>query len=130
MTTSEPARGEVVLVRFVFSDEQGAKRRPVVVLSTSAYHSGRQEVIVAALTSNVERLLPGDCLLQEWQAAGLPKPSVVTGVLRTIKRSMIEAPLGRLRRKDLTATETALRASLGLPVAPIAGVGARGRRGA
>lgn len=113
-STTTFERGDVVLVRFVFADEQGAKRRPVLVLSTSTYHLGRQEIIVAALTSNVERLLPGDRAVREWRAAGLPKPSVVTGILRTIKASMIETSLGHLRPKDLKDVDAALRETLGL----------------
>ena len=37
-------QGNVVLVRFVYTDEAGAKRRPAVILSTGDYHRGRQEV--------------------------------------------------------------------------------------
>jgi mRNA interferase MazF len=48
-------RGDVVLVEFVFSDESGAKLRPALVVSTTAYHQVRQEVIVAAITSHVIR---------------------------------------------------------------------------
>lgn len=98
----------------MFADEQGAKRRPVLVLSTDAYHAGRQEVVVAALTSNVERRLPGDHVLAHWEAAGLPLPSVVTGILRTIKAAMIERTLGRIATADFRAVERSLRAVLGL----------------
>jgi mRNA-degrading endonuclease toxin of MazEF toxin-antitoxin module len=103
-----------VLVRFVFADELGAKRRPVLVLSGDAYHAGRQEVVVAAVTSNVGRLLPGDHLLRDWRQAGLPLPSVVTGILRTIKAPMVERALGRVAAADLRAVERALRAALDL----------------
>jgi mRNA interferase MazF len=113
-STTTYERGEIVLVRFVFADEQGAKRRPVVVLSTAPYQSGRQEVVVAALTSNVDRLLPGDRRVREWEAAGLPRPSVVTGILRTIKRPMIESRLGKLRPRDAREVDGALREVLGL----------------
>lgn len=80
MTTSTTtcSRGDVALVRFVFAHEQGTKRRPVVVLSSDPYHAGRDEAIVAAITSQVGRLLPGDHLIGDWQAAGLPRPSVAT----------------------------------------------------
>lgn len=60
-STTSYKQGDVVLVDFVFSDESGIKKRPAVVLSTDSYHRGRQEVIIAAVTSNVERLLSGDC---------------------------------------------------------------------
>lgn len=112
MTSSE--RGAIVLVRFVFADETGAKRRPALVLSTERYHADRREVLVAAITSNVGRLLVGDHLIEGWLEAGLPLPSVVTGILRTVKRDMIDGRLGMLGDADLTAVERNLRASLGL----------------
>lgn len=99
-------------MRFVFADEQGAKRRPVLVLSSEEYRAGRQEIVVAAITSNVTRLLPGDLELDEWQRAGLPKPSVVTGILRTIKGGMIERTMGRIGARDLRAYEDRLRQML------------------
>lgn len=37
------SRGDVVLVGFVFSDESGRKLRPALVVSSLAYHRGRQE---------------------------------------------------------------------------------------
>ena len=107
-------RGAIVLVRFVFADEKGAKRRPALILSTDEYHAGRREVLMAAITSNVERLLVGDHRIAEWREAGLPSPSVVTGILRTIKRDMIEKTFGVLRAADLLAVERNTRASLGL----------------
>ena len=58
MTTCK--RGDIVLVRFVFADEKGAKQRPGLIVSSDRYHGGRQEAILAAMTSNVRRLLFGD----------------------------------------------------------------------
>lgn len=107
-------RGDVVLVLFTFADEQGAKRRPALVLSTDAYHQGRQEVVLAAITSNVTRLLPGDYLLHEWRAAGLLLPSVVTGIIRTAKRDRLARRLGTMAESDLRAVEAELRLVLGL----------------
>lgn len=101
------------MVRFVFADERGSKRRPVVVLSAPAYHAARTELIVAALTSNVTRLLPGDYLIARWQEAGLPKPTVATAILRTIKSPMVERSLGVLDRRDLRAFSEGLRPLLG-----------------
>ncbi len=62
-------RGELVLVRFVFADERGAKRRPALVVSSASYNRGRGELIIAAVTSNVSRSLPGSYILQEWAQA-------------------------------------------------------------
>ena len=52
-------QGDVVLLAFAFTDESGGKRRPAVIVSTSNYHRNRQEAIIAAITSNVDRLLLG-----------------------------------------------------------------------
>jgi mRNA-degrading endonuclease toxin of MazEF toxin-antitoxin module len=113
-STTRCERGDVALVRFVFADEHGAKRRPVLVLTGQEYHAGRDEVIVAALTSNISRLLPGDHLIEEWRKSGLPQPSVATGVIRTIKRTMIERSIGKLAARDLRAFRALLRSTLGL----------------
>jgi mRNA interferase MazF len=108
------SRGDVVLVGFVFSDESGRKLRPALVLSSPAYHRGRQEVIVAAITSNVGRRLFGDHRIADWKGAGLLFPSSVTGILRTIQRTMIDRRLGAMPKADMDAVDRALRRSLGL----------------
>ena len=107
-------RRDVVLVNFLFSEETGSKRRPVLVLSSPEYHQGRQEAVVAAVTSNIRRILPGDHLMDDWEQAGLPLPSVVTGIIRTIKQGMIDRQLGRVSDKDMAGIEVNLRSALGL----------------
>lgn len=108
------SRGDVVLVGFVFADESGRKLRPALVVSSAAYHRGRRDVIVAAITSNVDRRLVGDHPVSEWKTAGLLFPSVVTGVLRTVKREMIERRIGKLPAADQQAIDAALGRSLAL----------------
>jgi mRNA interferase MazF len=108
------SRGDVVLVNFLFADESRAKRRPAVIVSTDSYCQGRQEVIIAAITSNVDRLLVGDCLIAGWQKAGLLFPSVATGIIRTIKQEMIYRKLGSMPSTDMQAIEDALQQALGL----------------
>ncbi len=113
MTTCE--RGSLVLVRFVFSDEKGAKQRPVLILSGEAYHTGRKEAVVAAVTSHIGRQLPGDYHVRDWSAAGLVAPSTVTGILRTIKQDTIVRTIGTLPADELRSVETAVRQTLELP---------------
>ena len=112
MTSAE--RGDVVLVRFVFADQKGAKRRPGLIISADRYHRGRREAILAAITSNVGRLLVGDYAITDWREAGLLSPSVVTGIVRTIKQDMIADKLGALPAAELTAVEGKLREILAL----------------
>jgi mRNA-degrading endonuclease toxin of MazEF toxin-antitoxin module len=108
------SRGDIVLVRFVFADEKGAKQRPALVISADGYHRGRHEAILAAVTSRVDRSLRGDHELVAWQQAGLLAPSVVTGIIRTIKQGMIVKKMGVLGPVDLNAVEDKLRESLAL----------------
>ena len=107
-------RGDIVLVKFVFADEKGVKQRPALLVSSARYHRSRREAILAAITSNVDRLLTGDHAIAQWQAAGLPLPSTVTGIIRTIKQEMIVKKLGELPSDDLGAVEQQLRTTLAL----------------
>ena len=103
-----------MLVSFVFSDESGKKLRPAVVISSAAYNRSRQEIVVAAITSNVRRRLFGDHPLTDWKGAGLLFPSVVTGIVRTIKQTMIDRKVGNMPRPEIVAIDVKLRQSLGL----------------
>lgn len=107
-------RGDVVLVGFVFADESGKKLRPALVISATVYNRSRQEVVIAAITSNIRRRLFGDFLIADWKRAGLLFPSVVTGVMRTVKQMMIERKLGSMLKSDMEAIDRELRRSLGL----------------
>lgn len=107
-------RGDVVLVGFVFSDESGRKLRPAVVISSQDYHRARQEVVVAAITSNVRRRLFGDHPITDWRGAGLLFPSLVTGIVRTVKGTIVDRRLGSMLRPDMEAVDRALRRSLAL----------------
>jgi mRNA-degrading endonuclease toxin of MazEF toxin-antitoxin module len=112
MTSYE--QGDVILVRFLCADETGAKRRPAVIVSTGDYHRGRQEAIIAAITSNVDRLLIGDHLIAGWREAGLLFPLVASSIIRTIKQAMIERRLGVMPPEDMQAIRDKLRQVLGL----------------
>jgi len=107
-------RGDVVLVHLMFSDESGAKRRPAVIISTGEYHHGRQEAIIAAITSNTDHLHVGDYPITGWKAAGLLFPSAATAIIRTIKQTMIERRLGSMPSIDMHAIDGKLREVLGL----------------
>lgn len=102
-------RGDVALVNFMFTEGTQVRRRPAVLISSEHYQSARQEVVVAAVTSNVGRILAGDHQIVEWQAAGLLFPSVATGIIRTLKQSMLVRRLGSLTLQDMAGVEDSLR---------------------
>ena len=108
------SRGDIVLVKFIFADEEGVKQRPGLIVSSDRYHQSRREAILAAITSNVSRLLLGDHKIKAWREAGLLFPSTVTGILRTIKQEMIIRKIGGLRAYDFQMVERSLQDALGL----------------
>jgi mRNA interferase MazF len=93
--------GDVVLVPFPFADQTGSKKRPAVVVSSTAYHRGRPDLILMAVTSQVlhsGRI--GEIQVSGWKEAGLLKPSVLKPVLFTVDRALVIRRLGRLKEAD------------------------------
>ena len=46
-------QGEILLIPIPFSDLSSSKKRPVIVLSNEYYNSKTDDIIVAAITSNI-----------------------------------------------------------------------------
>ena len=47
--------GDVVLVRFPFTNQTAFKQRPAVVISSRAYNAVRPDVVIMAITSSFVR---------------------------------------------------------------------------
>lgn len=95
------AFGAVILVPFPFTDQSGAKKRPAVVISSSAYQAARPDVLILAITGQVRMPLGfGESLIRDWQAAGLLKPSVLKPVVTTIEQRLVLRVLGSLSAAD------------------------------
>lgn len=93
--------GDVVLVGFPFTDLQTVKKRPAVVISRKAYQQNRPDVILMAITSQIRQpLATGEAILQEWQAAGLAKPSVLKPLIATLEQQQIVRVMGQLSATD------------------------------
>lgn len=107
-------RGDIVLVDFGFSEGKGSKKRPALIISSDSYHKNRQEVIAVAITHNIKRVLAGDTKIVAWKEAGLLYPSLVTGIIRTIKESMIVHRLGAISQQDFQQIQENLKEVLGI----------------
>jgi mRNA interferase MazF len=105
---------DIVLVDFGFSEETGVKKRPVLIISGEDYHHSRHEVIVMAVTSNIKRTLVGDTKIDEWAAAGLLYPSLVAGIIRTIKYTMVIRKLGSLAQGDFQKVQNNIKKAMDL----------------
>jgi mRNA interferase MazF len=92
-----------------FQGVVSTKRRPAVVVSSEAYHRERPDVILAVVTSQINKSISAtDYVLQDWQTAGLNKPSAVRIFLFTIPQSKI-TEIGELSERDWTKVKTRLQ---------------------
>jgi mRNA interferase MazF len=102
--------GDVVLVRFPFTDQTSFKQRPAVVISNLSYNNSRPDAIIMAITSQLHtRSSFGDVQISQWQAANLLKPSAIKPVIATLEQQLILKHLGVLQSVD----QSALRQTIG-----------------
>ena len=106
--------GDVVLVPFPFTSQAASKKRPAVVVSNRAYNTGRPDVVVMAITSQLRPSPePGEIWIGQWPAAGLLKPSAVKPVFATLEQALVLRQLGRLGAADQAALRKAIAGTLG-----------------
>lgn len=106
--------GDILLVPFPFTDQSAVKRRPAVVVSSTAYHQARPDILIMAVTSQQPSTLSvGEVQVQDWRGAGLLKPSILKPVLTTIDPALVLKKLGRLTPTDQSALRQALTKILG-----------------
>lgn len=95
-------KGDVVLVPFPFSNQLDHKKRPAVIISSTAYNIVSQDVVIMAITSQIGKtIVIGECLITNWQEAGLLKPSAIKTAISTVEQSLI---IKRLVQKRGQAT--------------------------
>ncbi len=93
--------GDVVLVRFPFTDQSTTKQRPSVIVSSAAYHRVRRDVILMPITSQMRGSgAYGETMVHDWQAAKLLKPSAVKPVVATLEQALVIKMLGKLSQRD------------------------------
>jgi mRNA interferase MazF len=99
-STTSYKRGDVVLVPFPFTDLTGAKQRPALVISSDVFNFSRDDVLIAAITSQVPaNLKPDEFLIPatELSACGLPKSSIVKMLkLVSVHQQLIARRIGHL----------------------------------
>ena len=104
-------RGEVWWVEFdpaVGSEVR--KTRPGIIVSNNAANRQLSRVIVVPLTSNTERLFPGEARVN----IGGTESKAMADQLMTADKVRLKSRLGELSKPDMQAVEAAIRLQLGL----------------
>ncbi len=105
------SKGDVVLIKYPFSDASDFKVRPAIAVS--APHFSR-DIFVVPLTSRTDNLLVGEFLMTNWKEAGLNVASAVKRGLYTIHQSLVIKKTGSVSQQDAHLLERSLRTWLGL----------------
>ncbi len=100
------SKGDVILVRYPFSDLTGVKVRPAVVVNGP--HTS-QDIIIVPLTSRTTALLPGEFVLNQWQQAGLNVTSAAKRGIYTVQQQLCLKVVGQLARQDSEQLDRSLR---------------------
>ncbi len=98
--------GDVVLVRYPFTDLSTSKKRPAVVLSSRTYTDRFGDLVLMPLTSRT--VADSSLALSQWRTAGLLKPSWVKPIIGTLTVRLIEKRLGKLADSDAQSVGAAL----------------------
>lgn len=108
MTTCDT--GDVVLLRYPFTDLSSVKQRPAVVISPTAYSQRYGDCVLMPLTSQPQPNVAW--ALTQWQQAGLPKATWVKPVIGTLSLSLVIRPIGKLTAADDPVIRAAIAAAI------------------
>ena len=104
-------RGEVWWVEFdpaVGSEIR--KTRPGIIVSNNAANRNLSRVIVVPVTSNTERLFPGEARVN---LAGTPSKAMADQLM-TADKVRLKTRVGELSKADMLAVDAAMRVQLAL----------------
>jgi len=106
--------GDIILVPFPFTDQSAIKKRPAVVISSTPYNKERPDLIIMAVTSQIKRTsIIGEVIIQDWQQAGLLKPSAIKPIITTIEKRLVIKTMGKLNQNDRIALQESIKVILG-----------------
>ena len=106
--------GDIVLVPFPFTNQVITKKRPAVIISSGAYNRQRPDIILMAVTSQMQSAnYFGDMTISQWQQAGLLKPSVIKPIFTTVEKGLVLKKLGSMSDNDRKELNKAIQTIIG-----------------
>ena len=97
-------KGDIVLIKFPFTDFSGSKLRPALVLISS-----KDDISVAFVTTNLKEVGSSDLLLKATQRNGLKKDSLLKlNKIATLDLDLVMGKIGHLTETELTEVDKKL----------------------
>ena len=97
--------GEVVLLEYPYTDLVVVKLRPAVVLKDT----NDSDFIIVRATSQ-SRQTEYDIKIEDWQSAGLLKPSIIrVHKVTTLTTTLVKRKLGKLSARDLLSLSICIK---------------------
>lgn len=97
--------GTVVLIEYPYTDLVGVKLRPAIVIKDT----NDSDFIVVRATSQ-PRLSANDVTVEDWQEAGLLKPTIIrVHKLTTLETKLVKRKMGKLSARDLNSLSICIR---------------------
>ncbi len=111
--------GDIWLVSYPFTDSRTRKRRPALILSSSAYNRASPNAVAAMVTSNTERVGPYDIVVASsdprFRQTGLLRSSTIRcATIFTLNKKLYERLLGRLPQDTFCKVRAKLASLFGL----------------
>ena len=96
--------GEIVLLKFPFTDGKTFKRRPALIIND--FNDG--DIVVCRITSQIYNT-KNDILIENWVEAGLKLPSVIrVHKLATLEKDIVEVVMGKIDNSSKTRVKVIL----------------------
>ena len=96
--------GDIVLVRFPFTDLQSSKQRPAIIVNHVDYPREHGDFVLMPLTSQAQKNLA----LRDWKSAGLLKPTWIKPAIATISQELVIKTLGAVSVADHAVVRAAI----------------------
>lgn len=112
-------KGDVVLIKYPFTDLSSTRVRPALVISNVDYNTIQDDIILLLITSNVSRQTPDDYVLgtdnPEFEDSGLKKASTFrVGKIQTLRKELLHGILGFVGPNTIKEIDDRLRKLLQL----------------
>ncbi len=97
--------GDILLIRFPFSDGTREAKRPAVVL----YDAGDLDILLCRITAQAH-FSADDFAVSDWKSSGLLKQSYVrVAKMATLEKGMVDKKLGALLPVDIREAKRILK---------------------